>query len=155
MTYYFRYAAYVLRHKLEVFKWCWRFGIPWRGIWHDCSKFSPAEFGPHARYFYGPPEKRNIASLDAAFLRHIHRNKHHFNYWMLIDHEGYVLCADMPLRYRKEMLADWLAKGASQGQDAIDWYERHSATIGLHPDTRAWLETQLEFWSRRNGSATH
>ena len=34
----------VTRHRWVVFKLCCKAGIPWRGLVHDLSKFSPTEF---------------------------------------------------------------------------------------------------------------
>lgn len=153
---YAAYACYLFQHKLEVFKWCWHFGIPWRGLCHDLSKFRWwSEFKPHALYFFGPPEKRDQNALDAAWLRHIHRNPHHWNFYLVVDEEGYVNCLDIPDKYRKEMLADFLAKGQSRGANAWDWYECHNRTLGLHPNVHRWLKTQLDFYARQNGATTH
>lgn len=48
------YLGYIARHKWFVFVECCRLGIPWRGIAHDLSKLSPAEFGAYMRYFTVP-----------------------------------------------------------------------------------------------------
>lgn len=41
----------VLKHKWVVFKLCCKAGIPWRGLVHDLSKFSPTEFWESAKYY--------------------------------------------------------------------------------------------------------
>ena len=40
----------ITRHKWEVFKLCCRIGIPWRGLLHDLSKYSPTEFWESVKY---------------------------------------------------------------------------------------------------------
>ena len=40
----FKHTKRILRHKYFVFKYCCKLGIPWQGITHDLSKFSPTEF---------------------------------------------------------------------------------------------------------------
>ena len=40
----------VFRHKKEVAKICFKFGLYWQGIIHDLSKFSPTEFIPSVKY---------------------------------------------------------------------------------------------------------
>ena len=49
------YLRYLLRHKWFVFQAGRKTGAPlWRLILHDWSKFTPAEWAPYARMFYGP-----------------------------------------------------------------------------------------------------
>lgn len=43
----------VCKHKYYVGKYCFIAGIPWRGIKHDLSKFSPIEFFEGAKYYQG------------------------------------------------------------------------------------------------------
>lgn len=99
---YLKFLWSLLRHKWFVFVECCKLGIPWLGIVHDSSKFSPSEFVPYARYFYGNypnrddihGDMRNIlsdrytaegvkAAFDVAWLHHQRRNRHHWQYWLL------------------------------------------------------------------------
>ncbi len=43
----------VNKHRWEVFKLCCKAGIPYRGLVHDLSKYSPTEFWESAKYFDG------------------------------------------------------------------------------------------------------
>jgi hypothetical protein len=43
----------VARHKWYVFKNCCKAGIPWQGIKHDLSKYSPIEFFESVKYYSG------------------------------------------------------------------------------------------------------
>jgi hypothetical protein len=91
-----RYAAYVFTHKWYVFKAGRVLGVPlWRLVRHDWSKFTPAEWGPYARHFYGDAGRRhqaetkdkpyrNIgddAAFQAAWQHHIEKNDHHYQHW--------------------------------------------------------------------------
>jgi hypothetical protein len=51
----------------------------------------------------------------------------------------------MPDIYRRELLADWRGAGrAINGVDkTIDWYMSNRQKMILHPETRAWIEAQL------------
>jgi hypothetical protein len=50
----------------------------------------------------------------------------------------------MPDRYRREMLADWRGAGRAYGNpDTEKWYKEHCENIILHPETRAWVESEL------------
>ena len=161
---YLKYIWYVIRHKWYVFIECCKLGIPILGILHDLSKFLPSEFVPYAKYFYGDyPSRQDLhgdskyiypdrltkegikLSFDYAWLHHQKCNKHHWQYWILKEDEGESLCMDMPLKYRKEMLADWIGAGkAITGKnDVKNWYNKNKHIIRLHFLTRDWLENQL------------
>lgn len=49
---------------------------------------------------------------------------------------------DMPLHYRKEMLADWLAVAGGY-EKAREWYEERGRKKPFHDATRRWVEEQL------------
>ena len=55
---------------------------------------------------------------------------------------------EMPLRYRKEMLADWIGAGMVQGTpDTLGWYAARGKNHPLGPATRAWIEDMLGYRS--------
>jgi len=160
---YLKYLRYVLRHRWYVFIECCKMKIYWRGIIHDLSKFLPDEFIPYANYFYGKSSKKQKrddtgyyvpyetgdGKFDFAWLLHQKRNKHHWQYWVLIrdndDNKGEYVILNMPLKYRKEMLADWRGAGKAQGfgNNTKEWYEKNKDKMKLHPSTRRWLEKAL------------
>ena len=156
MVRYDKYLRYVLRHKWYVFLECYKLGISWRGIVHDLSKFRPSEFVPYARHFYSPeyvvPEghydkAKDVAdaAFDMAWLKHQHRNPHHWQSWLLIQDEGGVVAFDMFDAYRREMLADWHGAGIAQGygNNTEEWYRKTRHNMTLHLETREWVETQI------------
>lgn len=54
MSAHLQYLRYILRHKWFVFVAGWKVGAPlWRLVIHDWSKFTPAEWTPYVRKFYG------------------------------------------------------------------------------------------------------
>lgn len=86
-----------------MFVECCRLGIPLRGLLHDASKLKPSEWMPYANYFYGGPwpdwnqakhqcpgypygrTRQGVESeFDVAWLHHQKRNKHHWQYWLLV-----------------------------------------------------------------------
>ena len=149
---YLRYLKYIIKHKWYVFVECCKLGIPWRGITHDLSKFLPSEFFPYTEYFYG---KGNQWGFDEAWLKHQHRNKHHWQYWVLINDDNEVndhlssnrgtVIVPMPLHYVKEMVADWKGAGkAIHGKDDTHvWYEENKNKIMIHGGTRQMVEYLL------------
>lgn len=104
----------VLKHKWVVFKLCCKAGIPWRGLVHDLSKFSPTEFWESAKY-YTDGKKSPIAkakkekAYSEACLHHLGRNKHHIEYWLDIELKEIALV--MPYKYALEMACDTVAAG--------------------------------------------
>lgn len=104
MRKHWQYLKYVLRHKWFVFLYCLQYGLIWRGIKHDWTKFLPGEWFPYVEYFYG--EKVRIPNswttglegihqprmeqpehvkqaFDRAWNYHQKRNSHHWQYWLL------------------------------------------------------------------------
>jgi hypothetical protein len=167
MTKYFRY---VLRHKWFVFIECCKLGVPWLGIIHDWSKFLPSEFIPYARHFYGKgrgvdsghgstgyykPVNTGDPAFDWAWFLHQKRNKHHWQWWCktpvavpsVNDIPSTAIGAgafDMPIRYRKEMLADWRGAGRALGTpDTAAWYRAHEKDMVLGMRTRIWMFQKL------------
>ncbi len=156
------YLKYVLRHKWYVFLAARELGIAWLGVIHDWSKFLPGEFVPYAEHFYtadgkAKKEKEDETgyykatytgenAFDFAWLLHQKRNRHHWQWWVLPEDEGGLKILPIPGRYRREMLADWRGAGRAQGKpDTLAWYMRNKDKIQLHPDTRQWIEQQLDY----------
>lgn len=148
MKYMRRYAAHLrreLKHKWFVFIECSKLGIPWLGLIHDWSKFTPGEFFPYARNYYTkdgvqlPKQEALTDEYNVALLQHLNSNKHHPEYWIL---KGQVLA--MPDRYRKEMLADWLGYEQTNHVETRELYYRLRDDIVIHPETREWIEAKLE-----------
>lgn len=54
---------------------------------HDMSKNTPDEYTPYDNYFYGEQTPAIIEAFNRAWLIHIHRNPHHWQYWVLINDE--------------------------------------------------------------------
>jgi len=163
---YWKYLKSQLRHKWFVFVECCKLGIPWLGIIHDWSKFTPSEIVGYARYFYGGYQplaaipgdwrfrvlsKEDVArQFDVAWLHHQHRNKHHWQRWLLtLDSarsDGKLIALPMPDRYRREMLADWYGAGRAYGNpDTPSWYLNNREQMILHEETQDWIEKQLGF----------
>ena len=165
---YIKYLRYVIRHKWYVLIECFKQGLYWQGLMHDVSKFLPSELIPYARYFYGKKpnsyfeatakygcyEAAPYGSLlediieikfDTAWLNHIHRNPHHWQYWILREDDGGIKLLPMPKKYIQEMLADWHGAGKAQGRADSDysWYCMHKKQIQLHPATAKAVEEAL------------
>lgn len=159
------YDLYLKRHKENVrnaFQWL-KTNLPelftnkpsgeWQIIFdHDSSKMNEDEYEAYDAYFYGG--NRSYAVVEAfrrAWLLHIHRNPHHWQYWVLINDdpgEGETLI-EMPYNYIIEMICDWWSFSWEKGDltEIFGWYDEHQAHIKLNPDTREVVEDIL--WKLR------
>lgn len=89
MRRHWQYLKYVLRHKWFVFQAGLKIGVPiFILIFHDWDKFLPDEWFPYARTFYksnGEKHYENSIEFARAWMKHQHRNKHHWQYWLNVD----------------------------------------------------------------------
>jgi len=152
-----KYLSYVIRHRWYVFVECLKMGLVWRGLVHDLSKFLPSEWFPYVNYFNGewrckgdvPPDYKAPqeikAAFDLAWLKHQHRNPHHWQYWRLREDDGGTKVLPMPPVFVKEMLADWRGAGKAQGQTSLGpWYAKHYWKIEVAKETRDLLHSLME-----------
>lgn len=155
-----QYANYVARHKWFVFLAGLRTGAPlWRLIVHDWTKFSPAEWGPYVRRFYGgrpgvPVTGDDAPDFRAAWLHHQHKNAHHWQHWVLRQDDGKIVALPMPEPFVREMVADWMGAGrAITGRwSAAEWYRDGAGeAMDLHPLTRTLAEALLLEMTHKEG----
>jgi hypothetical protein len=161
-----RYLSYVIRHKWFVFIAGLRVGAPlWRLIIHDWSKFLPCEWSAYAEYFYGEKPRLQkqeaddyrywtlvqpyIDAFNAAWLHHQHHNPHHWQYWVLRMDSGEVLVLNMPEKFIREMVADWMGAGrAITGKwEAKEWYLKNREKMQLTAHTRDRVEVLLGIYT--------
>lgn len=168
-----RYGCYLARHKWFVFVACLSRALLcptllWRGIIHDWSKFLPSEWFAYVQSFYGRGPELNQCepcdrdfdikfeqaairyAFDCAWLKHQHRNSHHWQHWCLREDSGGVKVLKMPYVDMMEMVCDWEGAGrAITGKKGgtCDWYDDNRHIIQLHPDTRRAVEMALGYQS--------
>ena len=119
------------------------------GLNHDASKTDDDEYNAYDDYFYG--NNRSFAVVQAfnkAWLFHIHRNPHHWQYWVLLRDEPDepTECIEMPHNYVIEMICDWWAFSWKDDDrfEIFDWYKEHKNHIMLHKNTRKLVEHILD-----------
>ena len=162
------YLKYIVRHKWFVLIAGRKVKCSWRQIFaHDLSKFRFSEWFPYADYYYGdykpfheftPYEKTHYYSyvekwclesveerFNVAWLHHQHKNKHHWQYWILKEDSGDEQLIDMPEAYVREMVADWAgARRAISGEwDIASWYLNNACNIKISRETRRRVENIL------------
>ena len=144
---FFGHLSVVIRHRHKVFINCWRCGIPFRGLVHDLSKFSPTEFFESVRYFQGNRSPigacRRATGVSYAWLHHKGRNKHHLEYWTDPD------CAVqpmMPYKYAVECVCDKLAatktyakKNYTPEMPLMHW-QKYGNKVKANPKSMEFIE---------------
>lgn len=161
---FFGHIKTLITHKYYVFIHAVKAGIPWRGLVHDMSKFSPSEFIPGVKYYNGkrsPNEtERAENGYSLAWMHHKGRNKHHYEYWTDYSMETKTLVpVKMPLKYVKEMFCDRLAAGKTYmgssytDADPLKYYNRKKDHRDIHPETARLLEELLVMLSEKGERA--
>lgn len=143
----FKHFFLVARHKNKVFLHCVKCGIPWRGLMHDLSKFTPTEFFESARFYQGNRSPigacRRATGMSAAWLHHKGRNKHHLEYWLDEDCEVPPM---MPYKYAVECICDKLAATKTYlGKDydvtkGLWHWERYGNKVKGNPKTMQFID---------------
>lgn len=147
-----KYLRYLLRHKWFVLVAGLRLGVSlWQLLVHDWSKVLPSEWFPYVQQFYGRAQKDDHArdavklAFQVAWLRHQHRNLHHWQHWVLRNDDGSERALPMPERYVREMVADWMGAGrAIHGRwEAREWYAKNGFKMTMHVATLVRVKALL------------
>ena len=141
---FFGHLNTVNKHRFLVFKYCVKAGIPFRGLVHDLSKYSPTEFWEGVKYFNGKHSPITDAKKDKgysqAWLHHKGRNKHHTDYW--VDLSAPDKTPIIPYQYVAEMLCDKLAAGmVYKGKD---WTKEYELDYWLNERDKTLVNDQVE-----------
>lgn len=114
---------------------------------HDRSKYNPDEYISYCNYFY-PSEgfEKDQEAFDAAWLRHIHRNPHHHQHWVLIRDEGELVPMDMSIPAICEMLCDWNSFTLRDPEStAYKWWTDNRDKMILSDNTVEIIEAIIGF----------
>ena len=160
-----RHFKTVAHHKKLVWQNAVRCGIPFRGLTHDLSKFSPAEFLSGVRYYQGtrsPNEReRELFGYSPAWLHHKGRKRHHFEYWNDVNPKTKQYePVEMPLADLKEMFCDRVAasknyKAENYTDDCpLEYFLGGRAREKMHPHTAYVLEKWLRMLAEQGEEAT-
>lgn len=138
-------------HRKWVRHYCFLAGIPWRGLTHDLSKYSPTEFWESVRFYVGTSspinEAKKVQGYSRAWLHHRGRNRHHWAYWADNFSEGLTVYP-MPKKDFVEMVCDFLgaahsySKGKFSFQKELEWWKqaRDNDCKAMHPRNKLMLD---------------
>ena len=114
---------------------------------HDSSKYTVEEFGPYDAYFYQGADSEEC-NIDEAWLTHQNRNKHHWQYWVLVPDDSGITDTirplDMPVEHICEMVCDWHSFSATSTSTAYSWYQNRGGSMILSQNTRETVEYLVE-----------
>ena len=114
---------------------------------HDKSKSDADEYDAYDNYFYGPDQSYDAkVAFNNAWLNHIHKNKHHWQYWILRNDDSTEDVLDMSYKYIIEMICDWWSFCFKENKlDGIfTWYNTNKTNIKLSDVTRIGVEYILK-----------
>lgn len=155
----YQYNRYLEQHRFDVIK-----GFNWLKEnlpdivsdintpdylnYHDKSKFNRDEYDAYDMYFYGGNRSYSVVqNFNLAWLKHIHRNPHHWQHWVLVndDPDKGSIALDMPYNYIVEMICDWWSFSWKTGNlnEIFDWYDEHKSYMILSDNTRNTVERIL------------
>lgn len=161
----FKHFITITKHRHAVIRHCRKAGILYQGLFHDLSKYTPAEFVPGAKYYQGyrsPNDmERKHFGYSSAWLHHKGRNKHHFEYWTDYDPETRLYGpVKMPIKYVKEMFCDRVAASKIyQGEKYTDSHPIEYFLGGkgkriIHKETSDLIEKLLTMLSQQGEEKT-
>ena len=164
MNKFFGHLSTVAKHRHKVFLHCCKAGIPFQGLTHDLSKFSPTEFIPSVKHYQGtrsPNEgEREDYGYSLAWMHHKGRNRHHFEYWTDYDPVTRLMTpVRMPEKYVVEMFCDRVAASKTyKGKDYRDtdplaYFMRAKPRRRIHPESSDLLEKLLTTLAEEGESA--
>lgn len=120
-----KHFCLVNKHRWYVFRLSIKAGIPWRGLLHDLSKYSPTEFFESVKYYNGKRSPLHVCREDKGYslswLHHKGRNKHHFEYWEDIS-KTQRFPVFLPYQYIVEAVCDKIAAGMVY--NGKDWNQK-------------------------------
>lgn len=132
------------KHRFKVFILCCKAGIPFRGLVHDLSKYSPVEFFEGVKYYNGGYSPiincKKETGFSKAWLHHKGRNKHHHEYW-------YDYCAPektpiIPYKYTVEMICDSLAAGITYQKEK--WTKDYQLNYYLNEQKEKYINEKID-----------
>lgn len=100
-------------------------------ITHDMIKLRPKILAPYCKYLYSNNKEKYKQDYIEARKFHHKTSKHHYEYW---DGE------DMPNKYLKEMLIDWMAVSIELDSNIMNWYISMYNEINVSKNTRVKID---------------
>ena len=113
---------------------------------HDKSKSDDDEYYAYDEFFYSKDQSFGVKQrFKYAWLTHIHKNPHHWQYWVLNNDDTGEEILDMINCFIIEMICDWWSFSWKNGNlfEIFEWYNERKALMKLSDKTRSSVEDIL------------
>jgi hypothetical protein len=154
---YIRFIVFLMKHKYYVMLDCFKYGIPFRGLIHDLSKFLPWEMIPYVETCFVSGNQINYGLSKSGYMdikysdnpayfkavaHHKRVNKHHPEHWLFIDKNSKIFAMPMDRDSIFEMISDWHGAALVRGTkwSYLRWYWLNRNKILLHEETRKFVD---------------
>lgn len=131
----------ITKHKWIVMKLCFKCRQYRRGLMHDLSKYSIAEFASSAKYFQGDKSPINAEKIkngySIAWQHHMGHNPHHWEYWIDYSDTGEIIPIKIPYNYVVEMICDWVGAGIVYSKENPDFEAPYEEPLNYYNKVRA------------------
>ena len=156
-----KHICTVCVHKKNVARYCFKFGIWWRGIIHDIHKFTWTELYESVKYYTGtcspiPIAKKKENGMSMAWMHHKNHplGKHHYEYWQDNFDTGRISLI-MPFVYNLEALCDYLGACKTYGnlindedvyKSELDFWKNtgRDKSVAMHEVNKLFIDMCLE-----------
>ena len=155
-----KHICTVCVHKKNVARYCFKFGIWWRGIMHDMHKFTWTELYESTKYYTGTcspiPIAKKEKGMSMAWMHHKNHplGKHHYEYWQDNFDTGRISLI-MPFEYNLEALCDYLGACKTYGNLTNDedvykselkfWKETcRDRSVAMHEVNKRFIDICLD-----------
>ena len=139
-----KYINKYLRHKFWVAYYGFFLNVPiMQLILHDWDKLIPHMFSAYMNYWFGEHTPDVIEKYNLAILKHIHRSKHHYEYYICDDWQYGIMLYNIPDRDLAEMIADWLAVAKVKNVSCDKWWNENKGKIRMNDEMKQRVEWLL------------
>lgn len=151
----FKHFKKVFKHKYEVCKVCFKFGLYWQGIVHDLSKFNPVEFWTSCKYYQGNRSPIEAEKLDKgysmAWANHHNHNPHHWQYWLDYNDLQEPMPMKIPYKYVMEAIADWIGAnraylGKNSNMNEVYKHYKNKIRVSNKCSSQVWHYQTRQLW---------
>jgi hypothetical protein len=139
MKIYLEYLWSLIKHKYYVIRAGRLLNVPFgRLIIHDWQKFTKLEFSNYAVNFFSGNKPDDFEEKFAySWLHHENTAPHHWGYWIPRSGKYINTPLDMPMKYVREMVADWMgaSKAYTNSWDIASWVNKNVPKFNISDET--------------------
>jgi hypothetical protein len=143
---FFKHLATVTRHRFLVWLYLFKCGFPFRGLFHDLTKFSFTEFFLSIKYYQGVrspvfKEREVNHNYSEIGIHHTNRNKHHWEYWVDF-YRGTIVIRTLPYKICIEIICDMISASKVYGNQVsiLEYFTAREKYFYIHSLTKEYIK---------------